>query len=450
MSITPPSRSSSSVSIAPNIIEPELDWLGLDHQNENEYTAEFSIATYQTVQQKVVEDQHPKADIDFINPCAETPVQAKEVMKYIDTELLRSIVDRMYSDDFRAMNAFRFPVMAGLRTLIYGKIKNNAFLTNTYHDLITIDGLPDVLGYNGELPSYSQLNKFTNEIMGVDGVKSLFEEMVRINIKEGQRHGLNIGEEITMDASPISACKKDKDATVNGHYYDTMKIYKCFLWHNLRCLETRLPLVFHLSTGTENEGKFFLPLIMKAHLMGAKVKKAYVDGGYSAKENIASAKQHWDIDVKTNISKSWKQNNNATMLEITKQYSKLWNKMEVNGYDFYDPKADYEYKEMAMIMMNDGERNRHHELLGDIYRNDILACYEECPDGYLDDYHQRNIVESTHGTEKRNGTIKRTEVRGIKNNTVQLGLHLLALHLVANTRLRHGITKGLTNIGHIR
>ena len=219
MSITPPSRSSSSVSIAPNIIEPELDWLGLDHQDGNEYTAEFSIATYQTVKQKVVEDQHPKADIDFINPCAETPVQAKEVMKYIDTELLRSIVDRMYSDDFRAMNAFRFPVMAGLRTLIYGKIKNNAFLTNTYHDLITIDGLPDVLGYNGELPSYSQLNKFTNEIVGVDGVKSLFEEMVRINIKEGRKHGLNIGEEITMDASPISACKKDKDATVNGHYY---------------------------------------------------------------------------------------------------------------------------------------------------------------------------------------------------------------------------------------
>ena len=25
--------------------------------------------------------------------------------------------------------------------------------------------------------------------------------------------------------------------------------------------------------------------------------------------------------------------------------------MEVNGYDFYDPKADYDYKEMAMIMM---------------------------------------------------------------------------------------------------
>jgi len=422
----------------------------LDYKDETEYLVGFSIATYQTVQQNVVENRHPKADDDFINPCAETPVQAKELMKYIDTEPLRSIVERMYSDNPMAMNAFRFPVMAGLRTLVYGKIKNNAFLTNTYHDLISIDGLPEVLGYTGKLPSYSQLNKFTNEILGVDGVNSLFEEMVRINIEEGRRHELEIGEEITMDASPISASKKDKDATVNGHYYDTMKIYKCFLWHNFRCLGTRLPLVFHLSTGTENEGKFFLPMIMKARLMGAKVKKAYVDGGYSAKENIASAKVYWDIDVITNISMSWKPNNNATMFEIAKQYGKLWNKMEINGHDFYDSEADSEYKELAMIMMNDGENNRHHELLGDLYRNDILACYEECPDGYLDDYHQRNIVESTHGTEKRNGTIKRTEVRGIKNNTVQLGLHLLALHLVANARLRHGITKGLTNIGYIR
>jgi len=73
-----------------------------------------------------------------------------------------------------------------------------------------------------------------------------------------------------------------------------------------------------------------------------------------------------------------------------------------------------------------------------------------CKSNDMDDYHRRNEIESTHGTEKRNGSIKRTEVRGLPNNTVQLGLHLLMLHIVANTRMKHGITKGFTDIGYIR
>jgi len=386
----------------------------------------------------------------FVNPCAETPVQAIDVMKYIDMEPLRPLVDRLYSNNFRAKNAFKFPIMAGLRSLVYGKIKNHAFLTNIHHDLITIDGLVEVLGYEDCIPSYSQLYKFTNEMMGIKGVKTLIDKMVRINIMEAKKLGLNIGEDITMDASPIQACPKDPDAQINGHYYKTMKITKCYLWHNLRCLRTRLPLVFHLNHGNDDEGKFFLPFILKAKTLGANINNVYVDCGYATKENIASAKVHWDIDVVTNISNAWTSNLQATLGEIQKQYQKLWNKMMINGMDLFVPGTKDEYTEMALIMASDDINSRLHQLVGDYYRNDILAKYEECPDGYLDDYHQRNIVESTHGTEKRNGTVKRTEVRGIEHNAIQLGLHILAIHLVANVRLRNGITEGLTNIGYIR
>ena len=31
------------------------------------------------------------------------------------------------------------------------------------------------------------------------------------------------------------------------------------------------------------------------------------------------------------------------------------------------------------------------------FRNDYLAEYEECSDGVLDDYHQRNAEEGIHG-----------------------------------------------------
>jgi hypothetical protein len=410
----------------------------------------FPITIHQYIQQEVVEDISTKIDDVFVNPCVETPVQAMEVMKYIDMEPLRPLVEKMYSDDLRAMNAFRFPIMAGLRSLIYGKIKNHPFLTNIYHDLISIDRLAEVLGYEDCIPTYSQLHKFTNETMGIKGVKALIDEMVRINIMEAKKLGLNIGEDTTMDASPIQACPKDPDAQINGYYSKTMKIRECYLWHNLRCLRTRLPLAFHLNHGNDDEGKFFLPFILKAKTLGANINKVYVDCGYATKENIASAKVHWDIDVVTNISNAWTPNLQATLGEMQKKYQKLWNKMRINGMDMFFPGAKDEYMEMALIMASDEINPRRHQLVGDYYRNDILTKYEECPDGYLDDYHQRNIVESTHGTEKRNGTIKRTEVMGLKHNAIQLGLHILAIHLVANVRLRHGITKGLTNLGYIR
>lgn len=368
----------------------------------------------------------------------------------MDFEQLRPIVEKFYSSDLNAKKAFRFPIPAGLRTLIYGQMKNYAFLTNVHQDLLTVEGLSEVLGYGDELPTYGQLYKFTNELMGIKGVKALVDEMVRINITEAKKLGLNIGQEITMDACPIQACLEDPDAQINGHYYKTMKITKCYLWHNLRCLRTRLPLTFHLNHGNDDEGKFFLPFILKAKALGIHINKAYVDCGYATKENIASAKVYWNIDVVTNISNAWIPNTKATLGEIQKQYQKLWNKMEINDMDLFVPGAKDEYMEIALIMASDDINPRLHQLVGDYYRNDILAKYEECPDGYLDDYHQRNIVESTHGTEKRNGTVKRTEVRGIERNTIQLGLHILAIHLVANVRLRHGITEGLTDIGYIR
>ncbi len=387
---------------------------------------------------------------EFINPTEDTPIQAMDFMRFVDLSPLEPIVERFFSDNPRAKNAFRFPIMATLKSLIYGKMKGYAFLSNVHQDLLSVDGLPEVLGYDEDLPSYDQLYKFTNKIMGVEGIKELIDEMVEMNLREGLRHGIRIGEEITMDASPIQACKKDNDAQLNVHYAKTMKIQKCYLWHNLRCKTTRLPLAFHLNHGNDDEGKYMLPFLMKAKHLGIPFKKLWIDCGYATKENIASAKLFYDLDMVTNISKSWKLNLNANYEGINKQYQKLWKT------PIYNSNADTEYKEMALIMTNDSHDNnenpdnRPHRLIGDWYRNDILTKYEEAPDSYMDDYHERNEIESTHGTEKRVGSIKRTEVRGLHNNTVQLGLHLLMLHVVANIRMRHGITEGLTDIGYIR
>ena len=150
------------------------------------------------------------------------------------------------------------------------------------------------------------------------------------------------------------------------------------------------------------------------------------------------------IDIVTGIGKGWTYKKYLCEDTIESLYARYWKE------DYYNSNADYRTKEMILIGQNNGKNNKMHNLVGDFYRNEYFQRYEESPDGYMDDYHLRNQVESTHGTEKRLGSIKRTEVRGVAKNTIQLGLHLLMLHMVANTRLKNGIKDDLTDIGYIR
>lgn len=380
---------------------------------------------------------------DFVNPTVERPVSAMKFIQFMDFNPLESILDGLYSEDPRPRNRLKYDPVALLKALIYLKLKSYPFLTNLHQDLVSIEGLAEKLGFNDGIPTYRELHHFANERLGVDGIKRLFDEMVRINLKEMKKNGIEI-EDVALDASPIRACEKDPDGQVNGHYYQTYKIHKCYLWHNLRDMRTRLPLVFHLAGGNDDEGKFLLPFLAKAKVLGINPRKAYVDNGYSSKENIASTKVHFGIDIVTNMSIAWKYKKHLCDEVIEAEYSKLWKE------PFFVRDADFETKLMILIGQNNGKNNRLHNLVGDYYRNEYFARYEESPDGYMDDYHLRNGVESTHGTEKRLGSIKRTEVRGVENNTVQLGLHLLMLHMVAHTRLQNGIQEGLTDIGYIR
>lgn len=366
-------------------------------------------------------------DTAFVNPSEKHPVKVEFFLRHLDLKPIMPTLQKLYGEKYR----FKFPIEAMFKTMVYFKLKHYNFLTELWDDLIASPHLANDLGFN-EIPDYNTLYHFLIKRLNSKGTTKLLDAFVEANRKELLRYNITLGEEIVLDASPIPAKKKDEEADWNGHYEKW-----CYLWHNLRCINTGLPLDFHITNGREDEAHFLAPFVLKlVTLKHIHPVKAYIDGGYASFENIARMYIYFNMDVVCNIAKDWKFSESGTGAEIQRWYNKLWKE------PYYKPKADFEYMQYALLL-NGGARFKQ---VGMYYRNNILTRYEECPDGYMDDYHFRNRIENNHGTEKRKTEIKDIEAKSIERITTHIGMHLLALHAIALCRLQNGKTTGLTNL----
>ena len=84
------------------------------------------------------------------------------------------------------------------------------------------------------------------------------------------------------------------------------------------------------------------------------------------------------------------------------------------------------------------------------FRNPYVAAYEECPDGVLDVYHQRNSSEGINSYMKDNLGLE-THINGkcMKNIDLHVTVCCIVLLTVALTRLQHGITQNLSSIAYL-
>ncbi len=84
--------------------------------------------------------------------------------------------------------------------------------------------------------------------------------------------------------------------------------------------------------------------------------------------------------------------------------------------------------------------------VGHMLRNMHIAAKEECPDGYLDHFHQRNMTESEIDYIKNDNGLQQA-IKSQGKETVELEFHLtlLALHVIALVRLQNGCKKKLVS-----
>jgi len=357
----------------------------------------------------------------FVNPTVDEPVRTEEIMKRMNLEFLRPVLDKLYADAWR----FHFDPLAVLKTMIYWRLKGHRFLTDVFNGLLTDPTLADTLGY-GFIPSYQQLYHFITYRINSKDTKKIFDVLLQKVICGCERKDIPIGREIIIDSSPFE--KKNDDATYNTHYGVTG--YK---WHNVRCVRTDIPLEYHVSTITDYDGDFFAPLIYRMKMIhDLQPKRVFADGHYSDGKNLMRMREFFGIETICHIDKNAVIKPDADIRELKRQYQKLWES------ELFKTNADIDYMKW-FLMMHDKT-----EVLEDFYHNQMLKKYLKDPESYEKKYVIRELIEHCHGREKRLTEIKNIQAKDMEKFTAHIGMHVVSILALALVRLQNGVTENLT------
>lgn len=378
------------------------------------YGIDYQIGFTQSCSEPIKEPT--QEDLELLEEIRKNePRLLEEMMHDLDLSFLNYTLDQYYTNDYH----FRFPPMAMLKSIIYFKAKGYHFLSQLHKELETSQTLAYNLGYDyqsKEIPTYNTLFHFMHYRLGPNGVKEIFEVVLRKFIRYCKRKNIPFGKDVGLDATPVPAKNRDKDTKWNMHYKQ-----KCYLWHNMRDLETGIPIVYHLGHSREREGKYLHPMIHDYfNNIGELPKRVLADGGYANYQNFAYMSQIWNIEMLTPIGKKWKRNPNGNIESIRKRYYKHWEHPE------YNPEAPNE-EIISFLMSND---NYGRDLIGAMYRNRMMAWHNADPIRFKRIYNMRNRIEGMHGLEKRMYQINHIEASGLEKVTTHIGWHCVAMIII--------------------
>jgi len=296
-----------------------------------------------------------------------------------------------------------------------------------------------LLGFNQqpddtvEIPTYETLRYFLHERLGSKGMDELMIAFVKAVKVEGEKHGIQIGVNIGEDAVPVPGARNDEEMGYNGHY--KMSGWKADI---VLDLDYQLPLTKQHIGINDDEGKCFPQSMKTLTNIGIKPENVWFDGKYATYENIAIAQAEYFAEAHYNIAQSWTRNSNSNEYEIKRQYNKHWREKD------FVPGTDIGYM-MKFLVEHD-----KYECVGAYFRNARMAEYEEVPDTYLDDYHNRNKDEGFNGKLKN---VLNIEIctKGKYGDKVDLytTLSLVGVLAVAVTKLQRGIKKNLGSVAYL-
>jgi hypothetical protein len=358
----------------------------------------------------------------FVNPTYDNPVRTQEIMKRMNLEFLKPVLNELYKEDWR----FHFEPLSVLKAMIYWRLKGHRFLTDVFNDLLTDPTLANTLGF-GFIPSYQQLYHFITYRINSKGTKKIFDKLLQQVVYDCESRNIPIGKEIIIDSSPFEK-KNNNDATYNTHY--KVKGYK---WHNVRCVNTDIPLEYHISTITDYDGDFLTPLIYRIKMIhNVHPIRLFADGHYSASKNLMRMREYFGIEPICHIDKNAILKSDADLKELKRQYQKLWDS------DLFKADADIDYIKWFLMMYDKTDT------LENFYHNQMLNMYLKDPEEYKKKYLIREAIEQCHGREKRLTEIKNIQAKDMEKFNTHIGMHVISILALALVRLQNGMTEGLT------
>jgi hypothetical protein len=369
---------------------------------------------------------------EFYNPNDNHPMRLALYLNFMDVTPLEDAMKPYY----RRLKSVKYLASMG-RTMIFMKIKEMTPDGMVNH-LITHPVDAELLGYeknpdgtfktpDGETIRYNLKNRF-----GPEGVKKIDRAIMIAMEKENEKLGIDLGKCCGSDAFPVKAVNSDKDADYNGHY--EINGYKVAMTESYNQETGIVPLVGDVIGINDNEGDTLIPHIQELKSCGIHVKENFVDGKYATISNIAYAEIIEGTALHYDIAENWVYDYSATPYSIKTEYQKF----------HHEP--DFKVNASEDFMMRYLVKKGCYGTVGYMLRNMHMAAKEECPDGYLDHFHQRNMTESENDYIKNdNGLQRAIRRKGKENIQLQFHLTLLALHVVALVRLQNGVKKNLVS-----
>jgi len=369
---------------------------------------------------------------EFYNPDDSHPMSLSLFLSFMDVtsleEAMKPYYKRLYSVQYLASMG---------RTMIFKKIKQMT-PDGVANHLKTHPADAELLGYerksdgsfktpDGETIRYNLKNRF-----GSKGVKEIDHAIVIAMEKAAEKLGIDFGDCCGSDAFPLKAVGSDNNAEYNAHY--DVHGYKVATTESYNPETGIVPLVGDVIGINDNEGDLLIPQIQELKSYGIHVKENFVDGKYATISNIAHAEIIEETVLHYDIAENWVYDDTATLHSIKPEYQKF----------HHEP--DFKVNASEDFMMKYLVKKGCYGTVGYMLRNMHMAAKEECPDGYLDHFHRRNITESENDYIKNDSGLQRA-IRRKGRETIQLQFHLtlLALHVVALVRLQNGVKKNLVS-----
>jgi len=369
---------------------------------------------------------------EFYNPTDDKPMQTALYLSFLDTTLFAEAMKPYY----KRLKSVRYLESMGL-TFVFMKITEQT-PDQVSNYLKTHSACAELLGYqrnetgcfvipDGETIRYNQKNRF-----GVEGIKEIDHVILTALERKAKELGINIGDCCGSDAFPVKSVTSDKNAKYNGHY--EIQGYKIAMTESYGTEPGIVPLIGQVLGINEDEGKTLIPQLQELKTYDIHVKQNWVDNKYASIENIQQAEIILETKLEYNPAKNWVYDFDATPEQIKQEYQKFHHEPD------FQPGAPLEFMIRYLVLKG------HGETVGYMLRNDHIAAKEECPDGYLDHFHRRNITESENDYIKNDKGLQRAIRRkGQEYIELQLQLILLALHVVALVRLQHGVKSNLVS-----
>lgn len=367
----------------------------------------------------------------FVDPGRATPVRTAYYLRFADVDRLDPLLRLGYKDPAKIVYPPRAVFLAAIPFKTLKGLRGWDALSRHLHEypqdaqdlgFALVDGEPQV-------PSGETLRLFVTRRLGNARLEGVMDTLVQLLADALRRLGHDLGRRVGDDATPLESNGDDPEAAYNDHYEKTG--YKVDIALDL---DHDVPLAKQTIRLNEAEAGCLIPNLERLQALGLRPEAAWIDGGYTSFHNLAYLGVN-GIRGHYHPTMSWVHRDDATQDAVERAYQAEWNHEDFR----LQPTLD----EQLRFLHHQGRT----QLVGAYFRNQTMAEYEECPDGYLDVYHARSQDEGLNGHLKRCLDFQtRFHGQGLARADLHATTCLVTKLVVALVRAQQGITQRLSSL----